>query len=284
MSIIGIDPQIAGVMEDGSPEGAVRSVASNGHGVWVGIRNSRYIIENSGSTASYVSAFLNDNPDGTGQGINISVPNTSGSGVRIWVPFAGRMFGVRWRRQGSTTPVFTVVVDGVPVQVSGRPDRLVDEGLTVSGLVEQGIAITHDNLDPAIPHYAEIIVTADVGGSARPIVLFGWVLDALAGYQSPPRSHYLIGPTACPTSMTAIPSNAGGADSATLGFARLTYYNSSGGALDVTVEYNTVTFWKKSIAAGNTEVFDAGGLLAYNTLFRHMASGSGITFTVIGGY
>lgn len=283
MSVVTIDPQIQGVQEDGSPSGAVRTVRSDGVGVWVPIRNSDYVIENTGSTASFAESGFDYNMDGSGQGINISVPATSGNGVRIWVPFAGRIFGVRWRLLSSAADRFTVVVDGVPVQVSGRPDRLVSEGITISSLASQGIAITHDNLDPTKQHTAEIIVTADVGGSARALTLFGWVLDKQAGYPEPRRVDYIsVVPTACPTSATAV--STGTAGSKVKGIRQIRYYNSSGGSLDVTVNYNGTAFWKTTLAAGGCAELTFPELVPINSLFTHLASGSGVVFTVIGGY
>lgn len=284
MSVV-IDPQILGVTEDGSPSGAVRTVRSDGVGAWVSVRESDYIIENTGSTASFVQSGLDYNPDGSGQGIQIIVPATIGNGVRLWLPFSGRIFGVRHRLRYTDTDLFSVVVDGVAVPVSSRPDRMVGEGLTLNSLNAQAVSITHDNLDPTKPHTAEIIVPADlVTSTERKLVVFGWVLDRQFGYTDPRRIDFMaVTPEAVPTSLTVMPN---GSTAGNLkGIRQIRYYNGDASARDVTVNYGAgTTFWKVSLAAGATAELTFPELVTINSNWRHQASGTGVIYCMIGGF
>lgn len=286
MSIIGIDPQIAGVMEDGSPTGAVRSILTRGNAVEVPFRALEYYADLAGgATAAFQTTGVYSNPDGSATGINISVPAAADAGVRLWVPFYGRLFGIRWRRDtGATASGITVTVDGVStvVQPVVQLDHLTAEGITTQLTDAKARAITHDNLTHDGPHVAEIVVAANPTGNAT-VTLFGYLADTRAGYTPLPRLGHVVSTTTLTTSAVEIPMNRGNI-LAFRGLRKVIYTNTTATAATVTVRNGAATMWSAEIPANGTATFDPGGVGA-SAAFTHLAStASAINATVIGEY
>lgn len=288
MSIIGIDPQIAGVIEDGSPGGAVRAVLTHGDAVEVPFRTLEYYAEvNGGAGATFQTTGLYSNPDGSGTGLSVTVPTdvTVGAGVRIWLPFYGRIFGVRWRRDAATTASgISVVVDGVAVAVTpvGLLPGLTDEGITTQISDTRARAITHRNLLDDGPHVAEITI-GSVPSAVSTIMLYGYIADGRAGYQPLPRVAQVVSTTTLTASDVEIPANR----STALAFRairRVLYTNITAGPITVTVKNGASIMWQASIPANNSATFDPGGVAA-SAAFTHAASAAAsVTATVIGEY
>lgn len=288
MSIIGIDPQIAGVVEDGSPGGAIRAVLTHGDAIDVPFRSLEYYAElTGGATAAYQTTGVYSNPDGSGTGLNISIPTdvTVGAGARIWLPFYGRIFGIRWRRDvGATATGISVTVDGVSVAVTpvAALTQLTDEGITTQITDTRARAITHRNLLDDGPHVAEIAI-ASVASVAATVTLYGYIADQRAGYQQLPRIAQVVSTTTLTAADVEIPVNRGNV-LAFRAIKRVIYTNTTTGTITVTVKNGANIMWQAAIPATSSATFDPGGVAA-SAAFTHAASAAtSVNATVIGEY
>lgn len=281
---VAIDPQVNGWFDSGHESGAVHVSDATGEAARVPFRAGQYYASVTGGAATVAnSALLIENPDGTGSSLTVTVPAGLGPGARLWYPFGGSLFGVRWQAADGT-PDFSVSVDGEAVLVEGRDARVTAEGITTQLLDTAAQAITHRHLDPTERHLAELTFVSDASAS-RSWTLFGVLLDRRAGYQEPIRRLHNIPPVTLTTSQVAIGVQGANAQRVLSGVRKVVYYNGTAGAVDVTIQYNGTAVWKKSLAAGEVVEFDFGGVTAVNALWTHAASaGSSITATVIGGY
>lgn len=281
MSIIGIDPQANGWLDDGSEGGAIRTREAHGPLVMVPLKTLHYYAQITGSAAATRNtSTMTSNPDGTGTNIQMQVVSGTGNSVRIWFPFTGSAFGVYFLR-ATTTPDFTVVVDGEAREVKGYYDVLVTEGITQ--IVGSAQVVTHDNLSDG-EHVAEIILTGDASAT-KTLVFFGVLLDSNAGYQAPPRLLHNPRIVALTTADVAIPfAPPTSAERTLLGIRKVFYYNSTAEAVTVTIKYLADVIWKKEVPANSTVEFDPGGVTAINNGWYQSASATGVTATIIGGY
>lgn len=288
MSLISLDPQAIGWEDDGSDSGVVRTRLLRGDLVEVPFRSLQFYAELAGgATATYQSTGVYSNPDGSGTGINVSVPPgvATGAGVRLWLPFSGRAFGVRWRRDRASMAAFSVAVDGQAVPVaSGLIPRLVAEGLTTQITDAQARAVTHDALPDDGPHLAELAFVSDPGATST-VTVYGVLLDSRVGYRQLPRVGQVVSTTVLTASAVEIPANRGNV----LTFRSLRkviYANTTAGAITVTVKNGANTIWAKSIAANDTAELDFGGAgLAPSAAYTHQASAAAsVNATVIGEY
>lgn len=274
-------------VDDGHESGAarVRSVAAEL--VCYPFREGNYRAEVQGSAAiTYQGGGFTANPEGLPRSLTIGVPAGTGNGARIYYPFHGRAFGVRWQ-SFNTVPDFSVVVDGEAVRVPGWLPQLADAGITTQVIDSEAALLTHDNLDRG-RHLAEIVVVAPPTGTTT-LQLFGVLLDRGAGYAELPRVQHTLPPADVPTSLTALTITSGSSAFPTArGVRGIIYTNTTGGALTVTLQYNSVQVWKKSIPADDSVTFDPLGLtnmlIGGTAGFAHIASGSGLKYTPILGY
>lgn len=284
MSIIGIDPQIAGVMEDGSESGVVRT--KDTHVPLIPYPFKEYTFGQqigASSSATYQSSAYFSNPDGSNSSIRVSLGAAAGAGLQIFYPFYGRAFGVRWSGDESNTmPGFTVTVDGTPVYVdSTYPQDLSINGFSATAIkVIEAQQITHENLDPNRLHLATLDFAGGAAG-ARAITIFGLLLDRDAGYVPVPR---MLGyTTSTLTTSQAEVQRFRTALGTQRGIRSIIYTNTSESPVTVTIMIDSKKVWVKAIPAGDTEVFDPGGPIAGTALMTHAASAAAsINATVMG--
>lgn len=283
-----IDPQASGWYDDGSESGALRTREVRGDLVPIPFDPLQYYAELVGTaTAAFQTTGVYSNPDGSATGINVSVPAGLTQGARLWVPFYGQAFGVRWRRDNSATDYISVTVDGVPVAVNtGTLPLLEAEGLTTQITDAEARAVTHEHLDPGV-HVAEIAVVSDPS-TTQSVTLYGLLLDSRAGYRPLPRVGQVQTASTLTTSAVEIPVGRGTA-LAMRAIRKVLYVNTSAAAVTVTVKNSTNTLKVLYLAAtgnaGDCGEFDPGSAIAASAAFTHQASANtAVTATVIGEY
>lgn len=280
MSLISLDPQAIGWQDDGSEAGVLRTQINRGDLVPVPFSTpTSYWLEQVGAGfATYTSGSLPENLDGTATGLKLSVAHGLNNGVRVWYPFRGRVFGLRWLAKSSQTAGTSVTVDGVSVSLGDPiPQALVAEGMTTQLGTELG-AVLFDDLPPG-PHLAEIVMTSDPVVD-RALQLHGLLLDARAGYRAPTQGVAVLDSAACPTSATRIAS---GLNERASAVRKVIYLNTGASPATVTVLYSAAPIWMAAIQPNETATFDPGGLLSVTTQHTHQASAAGVTATVLGG-
>jgi len=286
VSILSIDPQANGWRDDGSESGLIRTEHVRGNLVPIPFDALQYYAELSGgATATSAPTGVYSNPDGSGTGVNVSIPSGADAGVRLWMPFYGRGFGVRWRRDsGLTATNLSVVVDGEAVGVdTGNLPHLVAEAITTQITDAEARAITHPLLPNDGPHVAEIHVIRDPSATAT-ITLYGFLLDERAGYRPLPRVAQMLTTTVLTAAAVEIPVGRGTA-LAMRAIRKVIYTNITAGPVTVTVKNGANTVWARSIPANETIEFDPGTAIAASSAFTHQASAAtSVNATVIGEY
>lgn len=246
---------------------------------------------NGSANGSYSQALVGSNPDGSDSGISISMPaialaSPPFNSIRIFVPFWGSTFGVRWRLDAGVTNLtnFTVTVDGdaVGVDTTWPPGPYP----TLSGfniVANEAMAITHRNLATTGMHMAEIQVNGPNTGANVALILHGFLADRKAGYTELPRLSAM--PTAgvlLTQTLVEIDSSRTNVQQAARSIRKVYYVNASGAAVTVDIAYNSVTFKRLYLAAsgsaGDTAEWDPGAPLAIGVasggaaLLRHKCS------------
>ena len=286
MSVV-IDPQAYGFLDDGTESGAIRTKSVRSDLVAVPFRRFQYTLENSGCTVVYHNNY-SQNSDGSCTGIYIQAPYGL-NGCRIWQPFYGRTFGVRFEPTASTFADFTVQVDGVAVHVNGNllPMQAAAENELPPGY--NAYAITHDDLSEGL-HVAAISVLAPQAASGSNYVnLLGYLVERRAGYREPVRVAIPIASAYVGTGQGNVYSAPGdGTDFQYL--TQVFYYNTNGSAQVVTLENNGTIMYKVYLEASGTTGDSATVTFAMPTyatggsLLTHACgTGSAVYYTVFGG-
>jgi hypothetical protein len=247
--------------------------------------------------ASFSSALVGSNPDGSDTGISVNMPAIAiGSppfnSCRIFVPFYGSTFGIRWRADsGVTATNIDVVVDGEAVGVDctwppGPYPTL--SGFNVAS--NEAIAITHRNLPTTGLHMAEIIVNGPTSGGNTIVVLHGILVDRYAGYTELPRLTAIATAVALTTTAVEVDTSRTNAQQIARGIRRVYYINTSASPVIVDLQYNGVSFKRLYLAAtgtaGDSQEWDPGmtlGPLVASGAFillKHKASAVGVNATV----
>lgn len=275
------DPQASGWRDDGHESGVVRYQQANADFVSYPFRvGHQYPRSIASASSSFAESGAPTNPDGTGKQFNISVPAGT-NGHRLYYPFTGRGFGVRFSPL-ATTPDFSVAVDSEWAQVQSWPAKLALESITTELVYPEARAVTHDHLHRGF-HLAELLFPAPASGTST-WVIFGWLLDRGAGYTEQPRNLIALTPTALTTSDVAISLATGVTGGVLRGLRKIIYANTTASPITVTVKTASggTVLWSRPVPANDSIEFDPGGSLAMG--YYHTASATGVNATVIGGY
>lgn len=210
------------------------------------------------ANGSYSQALVGSNPDGSDSGFSISMPaialaSPPFNSVRIFVPFWGSTFGVRWRLDAGVTNLtnFTVTVDGdaVGVDTTWPPGPYP----TLSGfniVANEAMAITHRNLATTGMHMAEIQVNGPNTGANTVIVFHGFLASKNAGYVELPRlSAMPTAATSLTASLTEIDTSRTNVQQAARAIRKVYYVNTSASAVVVEIAYNSVVFKRLYLGA-----------------------------------
>lgn len=292
--------QIDGVIDDGSEAGVIRAAIARGDLIQHPFIQGQYYLTAAvgGSGATFAGSGHFDNTDGLGGLVRLAatqgLPTNVNSGARLYVAFTGRVFGIRFRRDTNTPDDFSVSVDGVAVGVRGKQELLNAEG---EGLVDgDGVVITHENLSEGA-HSAWITVHGRASASWG-LEMFGYLVEPRSGYKNFARQGGFHKPAATPTGAAAavsVVSNGTGfaADPRRLSAIRgILYYNTTVGSITVTVSCDGATIWSAAVGAGASATCDllmpVGSITWVDTVgesaLKHVASGAGLNYTVIGAF
>ncbi|QDH92822.1 hypothetical protein KNU62_gp37 [Gordonia phage Bakery] len=198
------------------------------------------------------SAVVPENPDGSGEaaGLTCNAGTQAASIYRDRV--AGRVIGVRVRRDQNTPP-FDIVVDGEVFPID-NPRLLINNRSSPGSDLFSPIVVPRVFDDGY--HNVEIhLVSHPDGVTARTIRLFGWSAEASAGYNQENQRLSLLYPsnTTLGTSTSSVPFTG------TVG--RLCFQNTDTAAHDVTLtRLDGTTPWVTiRIPAGEDAQFPDGG-------------------------
>lgn len=249
------------------------------------------------ANASYSSALVGSNPDGSDTGIAVNMPAIAiGSppfnSCRIFVPFYGSTFGIRWRNDsGNTVTNIDVVVDGdaIGVNASWPPGPYP----TLSGFniaSNEAAEITHRNLPTTGLHMAEIIINGPNTGGAAVVVLHGVLVDRAAGYAELPRLNAIPSAVALTTTAVEIDTSRTNFQQAARGIRKVYYINTSASPVIVDIQFNSISFKRLYLTAtgtaGDSVEWDPGMTVSpmvasgAAALLKHKASAVGVNATV----
>lgn len=250
------------------------------------------------ANASFSSALVGSNPDGSDTGVSVNMPviaigSPPFNSCRLFVPFYGSTFGVRWRADSGIVNVtnIDVVVDGdaVGVDCTWPPGPYP----TLSGFniaSNEAMAITHRDLATTGLHMAEIIINGPTTGATAVIVLHGILVDAAAGYVQLPRLSAIPSAVALTTTAVEIDTSRTNAQQAARGIRKVYYINTTAAPITVDIQFNTVSFKRIILAAtgtaGDSAEWDpgmtVGPMVASGgvALLKHKASAVGVNATV----
>lgn len=282
--MIAIDPQINGARDDGSESGIVRTETLRDGWSLLGFRRGLYTSANIGSgTVASLSGLITNSVTNTGTAIQVSLPASAayGNGATIGFWIHGNMLGLAYYALNTTVPP-GCTIDGinyaVPVSKSGTANPL-----TLSGVASDELPLVEVANDLGDgPHWVELSFACAASGSTRYYVMQGYAVDRRSGYvQSPAGAR--TGATIFTLTASYSTLLTGASTNANIRSIRqVIFYNSTGGAITATMKHFTYgVFWSKSVAAGDTVIFDPGTWMYDGTELQ--AAGNGLTCTVIGG-
>lgn len=205
-----------------------------------------------GTATASVQSAVTSNPDGSGGGINFTVPPGLGQGVmwteRLW----GRRFGVRWRANNSSTLLpFCLICDGIAYEI--RNVRYHQDSVLTTAADHQSLALMVDELPDDGPHTVSWLVWSDVTAAAltKAVFGYGWLAERRAGYKDPPRWGSLAVPALLATGATALSSSAV--------YRKIKLHNTDAAARTVTLKNGSTIIQVVSMAAGASGEIDFGG-------------------------
>ena len=274
-----LDPQIAGVRDDGSESGVLRAEIVKGELVPTPLPAISTYQEIGGTaTASFQRSGQAFNTDGSLTGWNIVSSNSAGNYAALWFAFYGSTLGVRMRHDCGA---FSVTVDGGDaVRVKNLEGYLAGESRQASANHDVA-TITHRDLGPGI-HFGKIIFGQNVNGFINGIIVE-------KGPNNFPRT---MRHTIQASALVAVPTSAAtfnpydnsmGSGYPFTSVSKVIYSNPTAGALTLTWSQSGTTSMSVSIPAGGIQIFDFPIQIGAG-LFSHAASGSGMLVTAFGGY
>lgn len=210
---------------DDSREGAILTKIAQGDLVRVPFPNTIATAVVGTSTASHGSSA--SNPDGSQHGYTLTCPAGLTQGAILRCTAYGRIIGVRFQRSSSTTPPFTVKVNGVIYAVRNTRGRRNAQAASISD--NEALFIVAEDLLSDGPHTIEISLASEAGTS-RSVVMYGLLLEASKGYAVYPQvASYAASPQAVTASAVAITAS---------GFAvrKLSFFNTTGADRTVTLK------------------------------------------------
>lgn len=206
-----------------------------------------------GGGSAGVQSNLASNPDGSGTGVNFSIPAGLGQGAAWTEVLYGSTIGVRWRRNTASTNLpFGVVIDGVAYSM--RNSRIHFDSVIPSSTADhEALWIVAQDLDPLIPHTVKIVGISDpYGAVVKSFLAYGWLLEASRGYKQPPR----WGSIGAAAALVASPATS--ALSATSVLRKILLHNSGASTRVVSLKVGATVLKVKTLPAGTSDEIDFG--------------------------
>lgn len=275
------EPQISGVVAARRPEGNVLARPTRDRLIQVPPYILSWHSDVTGGSGVVAVQDVLSNPDGSGMGINVSVPAGTGTtGAEFWVPFRGACFGIRWRRaQALSGGDFSVAVDGEWFDIPADENFMVVEGFVLRE-DDYAMVLLAEDLDPTVLHHARVRLVGHAT-LARSLVIFGWLLDAAAGYVQPERVASIPSTAAVPTVQTEIPTNRNNNNSVN-GIREIRYVNTGGTDRVITIQNTGVTMDFVAVPAGKSVPYTLNMPVVPKSTLTHAADGADVNFTVLG--
>lgn len=272
MSVVAIDPQISGVVDDGTDEGSVRAALVRGELVMVPFTEGQYSVQEISGTsaATYDAASYVDNPDGSSSAIFVVLPQTTDeirSGLKVtWVVW-GTVVGVRWLR--SSAPNFSCIIDG---ESYGIPNALTypESGGALTGLSDaHNLCVVARDL-PDGPHVVSLVFVGSPVAQYT-YAIYGYLAERRAGYRTTDRLGTI--PSAASALLSAAqnriwPTGMGGAK----GMRKVLYFNEDNAEHTVTIKLSGNTIRTITLAAGASAELDFGLILTSSRAFSGTGS------------
>jgi hypothetical protein len=280
--MIWADPQAIGWKDDWSDSGHLKASIVRDGLVKMGFRNGHVITS---AACVFNRDVTGDNGDYSSSTISVTLPGGPGAvAATIRFPFYGNAFGVRWDRNFDVTQNdFGVMIDGESFYVPAARSQW-DTQLTYNTPDGENRHVVARDLGDGL-HWADLVFPANQSGTTLKWLLYGYLVERRASYETPFRGRQIMSQTTLTTTATAI--NMGSiVGRQPRGVRQIVYSNTSAATATVTLQYSGATFWTKSIAAGDTQAFDAGDVFTADfTQIKHFAgAASAVQATVIGGY
>lgn len=279
-----IDPRIAGVQDDGSAEGVVKSKIVEGDLTYVPWRSGWWSGNNANAT---VGATGGDNADGSNGYVTMSVASTtSQSQYNIRHTFRGTTYGIRFDPQfttgGGGLYDFSVIIDGVCYRVK-KAIYNFDDATVYSVQNGQHGVIVATGLPDTI-HMVDVVVVNNSAGQNGNL-FYGYIADS-KHYPKPTRFGYWLAPTTLTASYVAI-TTGGTQYRRPPGIRKIFYYNADSATRTVTIQLSGATIWSKTLTVAETGEYDPGQPMTFdvvNGVLTHKADAvttTGVTATVI---
>lgn len=272
-----VDPQIAGI-RDNVGHGEVQARIASGDLVLVPFVDGAYSTSLAGTAAaSFNGGTITGNPDGSGTGFFVVVPQGSSSsqqGVAISFIAYGTVFGLSYALS-SANPDFGVLIDRVAYEVPSTRVLSDTQAVMSAGQDPAHLLIIADDL-PDLPRGHEITIVFPYDSSAqRTWTIYGYIAERRRGYPVKPRSLglYEVG-LVSNVAARIIPSSNGWR-----GLRKVLYHNTSGSAVDVTITLSGNTIKVISVPANGSAEWDLGDVTAVQ---RSSSAGTGSLFHVAG--
>lgn len=245
-------------------------------------------IQNGTSAVNRVDGSAVYNPNGSCRAYNITaVGSTSlASGAVQSVRIHGRTVGVRYRRTATgVPPIFDLVIDGVSYRCDDVSNFTAGSSAAQnSDTSYYGEFIVRD-LDDRQHDVSLVVPDSRVTGTNYTLVVLDFLAEKASGYPELPRVGTTTTPAAVPTSAGDIGYATGfSANLLFRGVRKVVYLNTTGADITVTVQRDTAAVAAISVPANRSAEFDFGIPVAFDatTKFKHLASATGVNYTVIG--
>lgn len=293
-----------GSTDDGSPDGAVRSLLASGELFKAPFLDGLYTAELAASSTSYLvtggnKAAMNSDGSGTYLAVTPQDAITHFGGARIWVNFHGTRFGVRHGARVSYgySPGFSVWIDGISYEVRHHVDAIL--------VAEANSAIDYTEFLWMCPdvlrdhrHVARIQLPGAMGTSNLPSYLTGLVLERRPGNGDPltNRHAFPLATGQLTNAFITIPIGSGANVINGRLLRRIDYYNTDSASHTVQVSAGGSVIWETVLPAAGTAGASAswapdpymnvnGGTdTTYSAYYQHKAdTGAKVNYHVVGG-
>lgn len=285
MSVITIDPQAAGWVDDGTESGTNRINLAQGNLIPVPFRANNCNISAAGSgVLAVINATNLTNFDGTATGMFCTIPANAalGGGIRVAFWFNGPILSLRYTEvSGYALPKMAVNIDGVSYSVPSSQSRdAISNTVFTNAPAEVQQSIIAKNLGEGA-HFAEIFLQQNVSISTR-VYLHGYSAAESSGYVRAPNG-IKCGPAQI--SVTTSYGNILSGNSALASVRKLFLYNPTGAAIIASVRSSSTAanpFYVKSVPAGDTIELDFGGLAYDISTIQVLGSANGLICSLMG--
>lgn len=284
-----VDPNVrTAIRKDGIGNGRLRTESVNGELVFV-----PWTIGHSGAGLQTTSnPFVVQNQDKSGTYILLEATAANfGTAFLVSGYFRGRSFGVRFEpsQTSAISPNvhsdFGVMIDRVGYRIPKTAFNPYSQARQPDPDGSYGVIVTRELPDGL--HHFEIDMRV-FAGSANALYLFGLLLEKSAGYREPESFAVRSNPYDLGTTNTTMLGGFASAFRTPRGITEMTYYNTTGSAIDVTWRLNAVDYYTFTLAAGESQTFKWTPPIAGNHYsnsannYLHRASATGVKCTAVG--